>query len=112
VLFGRAVPLMAIIQIYLCVALSSVMAEGFSRVFQLLAPTTDKGLADHVLTLPGVLNPGTVLPGGLMPQVLRVAAVQFHDPVTVFILVKTQDAGQCRRIPSVSVRVAFGYWLG
>jgi len=47
-----------------------------------------KALADFLLTLDRVQHPGARLPWRLVSQVLGVAAGQYRNPVTVFILSK------------------------
>jgi len=54
------------------------------------APAAGKGLTDTGLALPGVQNPGAVLPGRLMALVLSMPARQLGDPVAVFILMPSE----------------------
>jgi hypothetical protein len=42
-------------------------------------------------------NPGTVLPGRIVPDVLGMTTFEVGDPVVVLILVKSDDAALNRR---------------
>ena len=62
---------------------------------RLRTPAAGKRLAYFFNTLRRVEYPGARLPGGLVAQVLGVAAGQLGDPVLVVILVEPDDDG-CR----------------
>ena len=43
-------------------------------------------------------DPGPVLPGGIVPDVLGMATFEVGDPVAMFVLVKADDAALDRRL--------------
>jgi len=60
----------------------------------LRTPAAGKGLAYFSQALRGVQNPGAGLPRRLVAQVLGVAARQLGNPVTLLVLVETDDQGR------------------
>jgi hypothetical protein len=53
--------------------------------------------SDARLAAGGSDDPGTVLPGRIMPDVLGMTTFEVGDPVVVLILVKADDAALDRR---------------
>jgi hypothetical protein len=78
----------------------------------LRTPATAKALTYFLLALLWVKHPGTGLPRRLMAQVLGMAARQYDNPVTVFVLPEICNSCVFQFGPSVSVAVAFERWLG
>jgi hypothetical protein len=77
----------------------------------LRTPATGKGLAYFCQALRRVKDPGPGLPGRLVAQVLRMAAGQRDNPVSVCVLLKSCDRRVTGSTPSVRVLFAFGQIL-
>lgn len=72
-----------------CLLFGSVILLRISCARRLLAPATGKGGTDQGLASRRVLYPLSILPRGLMAQVLGMPAGQKRDPVLFFVLAKT-----------------------